>query len=387
MILIVKFVDLQAQYKQYKSEIDAAIRRVLDHSQYINGPEVTELEVQLAQYTGASHCIGTSSGTMALQIALMALDVGLGDEVITTPFSFFATVEVIFLLGARPVYVDIDPKTFNIDPNAIEAVITEKTKAILPVSLFGQPADFDRINAVAFQYGLPVIEDAAQSLGAVYKGRRSGNLSTIACTSFFPSKPLGCYGDAGACFTNDLDLAIKIRRIAHHGEVGRYHHKMLGLNGRIDTIQAAILLEKLKWFDKEVMLRQKVAQEYSSYLSDDICLPYIKPFNKSVYGQYTIQVNQRDQVQALLKENGVPTAVHYPRGLHQQPAAQDLEKRATTFPVTERVATHVLSLPFYPSIPVETIAMVADQVNIAVKKLREQECLEGKQECLEGKQV
>jgi len=367
VVTIVKFVDLNLQYQRYKKGIDAAIQRVLDHGQYICGPEVRELEGSLAEYVGVSHCIGSSSGTTALQIALMALEVERGDEVITTPFSFFATIEVIFLLGAKPVYVDIDPKTYNIDPKKIESALTEKTKVLMPVSLYGQPADFDSINAIAQRYHLPVIEDAAQSLGAMYKGRRSGGLTTIGCTSFFPSKPLGCYGDAGACFTNDPDLAKKMRRIINHGQMKRYHHVMMGLNGRIDTLQAAILLEKLKHLDEEIAMRQRVAAAYRKYLSSELSLPYIEPFNLSAYGQYTIQVDTRDKVQTLLKKSNIPTAVHYPKGLHQQPAFYPANGRFDHFPVTELVAERVLSLPFYPAMSENLVKEVADQVMQAVK--------------------
>jgi len=361
---IVKFIDLQSQYQQYKSDIDSAIQRVLDHGQFINGPEVKAFETQLAEFVNVKHCIGNASGTTAIQIALMALEIGPGDEIITTPFSFFATAEVILLLGAKPVYVDIDPRTYNIDPNAIEAAITAKTKAIMPVSLYGQPADFDVINAIANRYQLPVIEDAAQSLGATYKSRYSGALSTIACTSFFPSKPLGCYGDAGACLTNDDALAEKMRMLVDHGQMSRYQHVLIGLNGRLDTIQAAILIEKLKYLHDEIHLRQKVAQCYSRYLFHDIVQPYIEAHNVSAFAQYTVQVEQRDRVQTILREMQIPTAVHYPKGLHQQPATATYGH--VSYPNTERAADHVLSLPFYPSIPLETVEHVSEAINKAV---------------------
>lgn len=355
-----KFIDLQSQYQQYKTDIDAAIQRVLDHGQYINGPEVKMFERQLADFVGVKHCIGNSSGTAAIQIALMALEIGHGDEIITSPFSFFATAEVILLMGAKPVYVDIDPRTYNIDPAAIEAAITEKTKAIMPVSLYGQPADFDAINAIAERHQLPVIEDAAQSLGATYKTRRSGALSTIACTSFFPSKPLGAYGDAGACLTNDDTLAEKMRMIADHGQAGRYEHVLVGLNARLDTLQAAILIEKLKHLQHEIDMRQRVANSYAQCLSETITRPYIEAQNVSAYAQYTVQVDQRDKVQAALKEMGVPTAVHYPKGLHQQ-AASVFEQKS--FPQTERAAERVLSLPFYPAMSLDAVEKVADALN------------------------
>jgi len=361
MSIIVKFIDLQKQYHLLRPDMDVAIQTVLDHGQYIMGPEVRAFEVQLAKFVGVSHGIGASSGTTALQMALMALDVGPGDEVITTPFSFFATVEVIMLLGAKPIYVDIDPRTCNMDPALIEAAITPRTKAIMPVSLFGQTADFDAINAIAERYNLPVVEDAAQSLGATYKGRPSGSLSTISCVSFFPSKPLGCYGDGGACFTNDGDLAEKLRLIVNHGQSSRYHHTMIGINGRLDTIQAAILLVKLKNFPEEIILRQKVADQYKRYLSDladQVITPYIAPDHVSAYAQYTIQVENRDAVKAALTEVGIPTAIHYPKGLHQQPASA--VPGGNRFPVTEAIAKRVLSLPFYPYMTESDIVFVAE---------------------------
>jgi UDP-2-acetamido-2-deoxy-ribo-hexuluronate aminotransferase len=361
----VKFIDLQSQYQQHKMAIDAAIQTVLDHGQYINGPEVAQLESDLQQFVGVSHAIGCASGTTALQMALMAVGVGPGDEVITTPFSFFATAEVIVLLGAKPVYVDIDPQTYNINPDAIEAAITPKTKAIIPVSLYGQAADFDEINAIADRHQLPVIEDAAQSLGATYKGRHSGNLSTIACASFFPSKPLGCYGDGGACFTNDDALAEKMRMIANHGQAARYHHTMIGINGRLDTIQAAILIEKLKHFPAEIEARQTVAAEYARCLSDQIQLPMIKNHNVSAYAQYTIQVSDRDNVREALSAQGIPMAVHYPKGLHQQPATKVDEN--ASYPETELAAARVMSLPFYPGMPQETIEKVAAAIHQIVR--------------------
>ena len=359
-----KFIDLQAQYQQYRVDIDAAIQRVLDHGQYINGPEIRQLEAQLADYVGVKHCIGNASGTTAIQIALMALGVGPGDEVITTPFSFFATAEVIILLGAKPVYVDIDLRTYNIDPVGIETAITSKTKAIMPVNLYGQPADFDAINAIAAKYNLPVIEDAAQSLGAIYKGRRSGGLSTIACTSFFPSKPLGCYGDGGACFTNDSALAEKIRMIVDHGQSARYQHTMIGINGRLDTIQAAVLLQKLKHLQKEVDLRQVVAETYSRYLSDEVAKPYIESHNVSAYAQYTIQVERREALREALNAGGIPTAVHYPKGLHQQAASALPE--TVSYPLTEKASERVVSLPFYPGMPTAVIQQVSEAVNKAI---------------------
>jgi len=342
-----EFVDLQEQRRRIKDEVDAGIKRVLDHGRFILGPEVAKLEEQLADFSGAKHCISCANGTDALQIAQMALGVGPGDEVITPGFSYIATAETIAILGARPVYVDIDTRTHNLDPNKLEDAITPRTKAIIPVSLFGQCADFDAINVIANRHSIPVIEDAAQSFGASYKGGRSCNLSQIACTSFFPSKPLGCYGDGGAVLTNDDELAKGIRQIARHGQEKRYHHVRLGTNSRLDSIQAAILLAKLRIFDNEVNLRNAVAARYTAQFgeSDSYIAPYVEPFNVSVYAQYTLAVDNRDQVQKDLQEAGIPTAIHYPVPLNRQPAVAD-EK--ASLPVGDRTADRVISLPMHP---------------------------------------
>lgn len=343
-----QFIDLKTQTKRIEASLFSRIKNVIDHGGFIMGPEVFELEQQLADFTKVKHAITVSSGTDALLIALMALGVGHGDEVITTPFSFFATAEVIALLGAKPVFVDIDKNTYNLDPSLIESAITRKTKAIMPVSLYGQCADFDAINQLASHYKLPVIEDAAQSFGAVYKGKKSGSLSTIGCTSFFPSKPLGCFGDGGACFTNDDDIAERIREIRIHGQGRRYHHTSLGINGRLDTIQAAILLEKLVIFPEEIELRQEVAKRYERLLPSEIRKPKIQPENTSVYAQYTIEVDDRDAMQSYLQSKGIPTAVHYPSGVHEQPVFKSLFSDRTSFPITERAAKRVMSLPMHP---------------------------------------
>ena len=342
-----EFIDLKSQYRRLKLEIDAGIQRVLDHGQYILGPEVAELEEKLAAYTGAKHCITVANGTDALQIAQMALGIGPGDEVITPGFTYIATAETVALLGAKPVYVDIDPRTYNLNPALLEAAITPRTKAIIPVSLYGQCADFDAINAIAAKHGIPVIEDAAQSFGASYKGKKSCNLSTIACASFFPSKPLGCYGDGGAILTSDDELAKVMRQIARHGQDRRYHHIRVGVNSRLDTLQAAILLPKLALLDEEMQKRQQVAQRYTQLLNQAgiSTTPHIKPYNISAWAQYTVQVNQREQVQDKLKASGVPTAVHYPIPLNQQPAVADAAAR---LPVGDAVAQRVLSLPMHP---------------------------------------
>ena len=282
---MIPFIDLKAQYQQLKPSIDARIQAVLDHGQFIMGPEVAELEEKLADYVGVKHCIGVASGTDALLIAMMALGVGRGDEVLTTPFTFIATGETIALLGANPVFVDIDPKTYNLDPKLVEAAITPRTKAIIPVSLYGQCADYDTINAIARRHDISVIEDGAQSLGATYKGRQSCGLTDIACTSFFPSKPLGGYGDAGALFTNNDDLAKIMREIRVHGQDRRYHHARVGVNGRLDTLQAAVLLAKLEIFDEEIEARDRIGGRYSELLGGVVVTPYIEPHNGSVYAQ------------------------------------------------------------------------------------------------------
>ncbi|PIZ04123.1 MAG: aminotransferase DegT [Gammaproteobacteria bacterium CG_4_10_14_0_8_um_filter_38_16] len=361
-----QFIDLQAQYQEYKAQIDAAITRVLNHGKYLFGPELETLEKQLADYVGVTHCIAASSGTTALHVALLALDVQPGDEIITTPFSFFATAEVIYLLGAKPIYVDIDPMTYLIDPALLEAAITSKTKAIIPVSLYGQCADMDTIQAVANRHGIPVIEDAAQSLGATYKDKKSCALSEIACTSFFPSKPLGAYGDGGACFTNDDKLAEKMRLIVNHGQESRYNHVAIGMNGRMDSIQAAVLIEKLAFFEKEIAKRQVVASWYRAALPDFLSPPQIASYNKSVYAQYTVQVDDRENVVAQLSKAGVPTAVHYPVGLHQQPIVAKLSSEKLSFPITERCAKRVLSLPFHPYLDEKTVKQICAQLEDSV---------------------
>ena len=354
-----QFIDLAAQQIRIKQKIDANIQKVLAHGQYILGPEVDELEQRLAAFVGVKHCITCANGTDALQIAQMAFGIGPGDEVITPGFTYIATAETVALLGAKPVYVDIDPKTYNLDPEKLEAAITARTKAIIPVSLYGQPADFDRINAIAAAHRIPVIEDAAQSFGATYRGGRSCNLSTVACTSFFPSKPLGCYGDGGAIFTNDEQLALVIRQIARHGQDRRYHHVRVGVNSRLDTLQAAILLPKLEILEDEIRLRQLAAQAYDSLLKQAgiTTTPYIQPEVASVYAQYTIRVKNRDIVQAKLNEANIPTAVHYPIPLNKQPAVAD---RDVELPIGDDMAKEVLSLPMHPYMDKAEQTLVVD---------------------------
>ena len=343
----IEFHDVKAQYRLLKGKIDARMQRVLDHGRFIMGPEVAELEGRLAAFAGVKHCVGVSDGTTAMQVAMMALGIGPGDEVITTPFTFIATGEMIALLGAKPVFADIDPRTYNLDPAAIEAVITARTRAILPVSLYGQCADMDAINAVAARHGLAVIEDAAQSFGATYKGRRSGSLSTIGTTSFFPTKPLGCYGDGGACFTNDDALGAKMAQIRVHGQSQRYYHPIVGINGRLDTLQAAILLAKLDSLEEELAARLRIGNRYSERLAGIVPTPFIEPHNVSAYAQYTVEVDRREAVQAKLKEAGVPTAVHYPLPLNLQPAFASLKQGEGAFPKSDRAAKRVMSLPMH----------------------------------------
>jgi len=357
-----QFVDLRAQQNRIRADIERRIGAVLDHGQYIMGPEVSELEQRLAEFVGSRHCIGVASGTDALLIALMALGIGPGDEVLTSPFTFVATGETIALLGAVPVFVDIDSRSYNIDPGLLEGAVTAATKAILPVSLYGHCADFAAINSIAARHGLPVIEDGAQSFGATYHGRHSCGLSTIGCTSFFPSKPLGGYGDGGACFTDDDALAARMKQIRVHGQDRRYNHPMIGVNGRLDTLQAAILLAKLEIFPEEVMLRARVAERYRELLGDAVVTPHVAEGCSSVYAQYTIRVEKRDEVQAYLRQKGIPTAVHYPIPLHLQPAFAPLGPVGGSFPESERAASQVISLPMHPYLETADLERVAGAV-------------------------
>ncbi len=385
------YIDLQAQYRELKASIDTRIHAVLDHGQYILGPEIAELEERLAARVGVRHCLSCSSGTDALLLALMALEVGPGDEVITSPFTFFATGEVIALLGAIPVMVDIEPDTYNMDPAQIEAAVTPRTRAIMPVSLYGQPAEMDEINAIAARHGLPVVEDAAQSFGAVYKGRHSGGLTTIGCTSFFPSKPLGCYGDGGACFTDDEAIALRMHRLRNHGQEARYRHTTIGINGRLDTLQAAVLLAKLDVFDRELIARGEAANAYNGVLlglqkaGKLLRLPVLRPGRTSPYAQYTIEVEERDTVAKQLGALGVPTAVHYPVPMHRQPVFAAARKGgsskqtgtvgdyrqpqsiAGSLPHAEAAASRVLSLPLHPYLTRRELLRVTGAVEFAVE--------------------
>lgn len=356
-----EFIDLKSQYQASRDLINGRIQAVLDHGQYIMGPEVAELEERLSRHTGARHCITVASGTEALLIALMALDVSRGDEVITTPFTFIATAEAIVLLGAIPVFVDIDPVTCNLAPGLIEENITARTRAIIPVSLYGQPADMDDINAIALRHGLAVIEDAAQSFGATYRGKQSCNLSAIGCTSFFPSKPLGCYGDGGALFTSDDELAKAMREIRVHGQSKRYVHTRVGVGGRMDTLQCAIVLAKLELFDWEVKQRQRAAAVYDALLLGKDA--GIRPVGRredrtSVYAQYTVVLEQRDALQAALHEAGIPTAIHYPVPIHCQPAYASLGS-PDACPVSVEMAGKVMSLPMGPYLSTASAQQVA----------------------------
>ncbi len=366
----IAFIDLASQQDRIRPTLESALHRVLHHGRYIQGPEIEALEKRLADYVGVEHCVGVSSGTDALLIALMALGIGSGDEVITTAFSFAATAEVILLLGARPVYVDIDPVTFNIDVSLIEEKINARTRAILPVGLYGQCPDFSAMRLIARQHGLVLIEDAAQSFGATQDGVRSGNLGTIGATSFFPAKPLGAYGDAGACFTNDADLMTRLCEIRDHGQSQRYHHVRLGINARMASIQAAVLLQKLAIFDDELVMRQRAATRYQTLLEGSadavgMTLPVVAPGNTSSWAQYTVQVGCRDQVQAALSQRGVPTAVHYPAPIPVQPAMVDSSGQ---YPVSARSAQCVLSLPMHPYLNSATQQRIAEQLIQVVKE-------------------
>ncbi|MFD2112260.1 DegT/DnrJ/EryC1/StrS family aminotransferase [Thiorhodococcus fuscus] len=372
-----QFIDLKTQYARIEKDVRARMDAVLSHGQFVMGPEVQELEERLADFVGVKHCVSLSSGTDALLVAMMALEIGRGDEVITTPFTFIATGEMIALLGARPVFVDIDPVTYTIDPERLEAAMTGRTRAIMPVSLYGQCANMDAIDEIARRHNLPVIEDAAQSFGALYKGRRSCGLSQIGCTSFFPAKPLGAYGDGGACFTDDEGLAKAMREIRNHGQDRRYHHPRLGINGRLDTLQAAILLSKMDIFPDEVEARSRLGSRYSELFQErgavssavggaGLLTPYVGPENLSVYAQYTIQVPKRDAVVKQLQDSGIPTAVHYPVLLNDQPVFH-VSTQAGSTPVSASIAESVLSLPMHPYLSEAAQVEVVDAVVQAVE--------------------
>lgn len=362
-VSLVQFIDLKSQYKLIEKSINAQFSDILENTRFIMGKEVRKIEEKLANFTGTKHGIGCASGTDALQIALMALGLQAGDEVITTPFTFFATGEVIALLKLKPVFVDIDEATYNINPDLIEDKITNKTKAIIPVSLYGQCADMDAINAIAEKHNIPVIEDAAQSFGAEYKGRKSCGLSTIGVTSFFPSKPLGCYGDGGMMFTNNEKLADAMKSIRNHGQEQRYYHTKIGVNSRLDTLQAAVLLAKLNIFDDEIKSRAKIGEAYTKLLKGSVKTPTVQDGNSHMYAQYTIEIkSDRTEFCAKMKERGVPTAIHYPVPLHFQPVFAELGFKEGDLPVAEKVSKHVLSLPMHPYLDQQSIEKVANAV-------------------------
>ncbi len=343
-----KFVDLQRQYRRYQKAIDRRIHQVLEHSQYILGPEITELEETLARYVGVDHCVSCGSGTEALQVALLSLGIGAGDEVITVPFTWISSAEAILLVGAEPVFVDIEPKTFNIDINQIESAITPRTKAILPVSLFGQMPDYGAINAIAQRHGIPVIEDGAQSFGATQKGKKSCSVTEIGTTSFFPAKPFGCYGDGGALFTNSEEVARRMRAVRTHGGEERHHHPYLGMNSRLDTMQAAVLLAKFPHFEEELIRRVELAWRYDRALADCCVTPVTLEGNTHSFAQYTVRCEARDEVVRELSEKRIPTAVYYPKCLHEQPVFSHLGYTYGDLPEAERAAKEVFSLPLYP---------------------------------------
>lgn len=360
----IDFANLQLQYQKYKVDIDTNIQAVLNKSNYIMGEEIHDFERMLEKFTGAKHAITCSSGTDALILAMMALDIQPGDEVITTPFSFVATSETIALMKAKPIFVDIEPDTFNIDANLIEAAITDRTKAIIPVSLYGQPADMDAIQSIADKYNLKVIIDGAQSFGSTYNGETDSNLGDISTTSFFPAKPLGCYGDGGAVFTNDNVYAEKIKMMRVHGQNKRYHHKYIGMGGRLDTIQAAILLAKFPYYKKELEARQEIAETYTAILADSFKTPKVKFLRSSTWAQYTLRVNKRDAFQTKLKDSGVPTAVHYPVPLHLQSSFQYLNYKQGDFPISEKASHEVISLPMNPFLTHKEIIYICNKIKI-----------------------
>lgn len=361
-----KFIDLKMQYEAIEDKVQSRINTVLSHGQYIMGPEVTELEKELADFVGVKHAIACSSGTDALVLALMAIDIKAGDEIITSPFSFFASSEVIVMLGATPVFVDICPDTYNLDVTLVEKAITSKTKAIMPVSLYGQCSDMRALQSIASAHNIALIEDGAQSFGATHHESKSGNLADIGCTSFFPSKPLGGYGDSGACFTNDPKTAEKLRQLLQHGQTARYHHDYIGINGRMDSLQAGILLEKLAIFEEEVILRQQVADRYQALLGDFAKTPTILSHNTSVFAQYTIEVPNRTAFCEKMTELDIPTAVHYPSLLPFQPALQFLGYEENAFPIAEKACQRVVSLPMHPYLSHDDQVLIANAVKASL---------------------
>lgn len=361
-----EFIDLKRQYNQYKNEIDARINTVLDHGRYIMGPEIEELEEKLADFVGVKHCISVASGTVSLEIALRALDISSGDEVITVPFSWISTAEVIMAIGARPVFVDIQADTFNMNPDLLEAAINENTKAIMPVSLFGQMPNMEEICKIASKYKLPVIEDAAQSFGATRSGKSSCGASVIGSTSFFPAKVLGCYGDGGALFSDNSDLALRMRAIRNHGGIKRGYHDYVGMNGRFDTLQAGVLLAKLKYFKGELKARARIGARYSELLKDVCETPAIDQSNTHVYGQYTIKIDKRDELKNNLQKAGIPTAVYYSTCLHEQPVFSSVGGRWGDYPVSETISRKVISLPMHPFLNESDQDLIVEEIKSSI---------------------
>jgi len=363
-----EFIDLHMQQERIRDKIEVNIKRVLDHGKYIMGPEIEELEKKLADYVGVRYAVGVASGTDALLMALMTHNIGPGDAVFTSPFTFIATAEVIQLLGARPVFVDIQPDTFNIDPEKLEPAIRKiaeesklNAKAVIPVDLFGQPADYDEINVVAKKYNLFVLQDAAQSFGASYKGTRACSHGDIAATSFFPAKPLGCYGDGGMVFTDNPEVYDKLISIRVHGKgADKYDNIRVGINGRLDTIQAAVLLAKLEIFEEEIRLRQEVAQRYGNGLKNVVTVPLVKEYNISVWAQYPILHPRRGELITGLKKQGIPTAIYYPIPLHLQEAFSHLGYKKGDFPISEKTAAEIFSIPMHPYLGKEDQERIID---------------------------
>ncbi|MAT10439.1 MAG: aminotransferase DegT [Rhodopirellula sp.] len=362
-----QFIDLKAQYIEYKKSIDNSIHNVLNHGKFIMGPEVDELEEKLADFVQVQHCITVASGTVSLEIALRALNIGPGDQVITVPFTWISTAEVILAVGAKPIFVDIEVDSFNMNPDLLEAAINENTKAIIPVSLFGQMPDMERIIKIANKYELPVIEDAAQSFGATRLGNKSCAASLIGSTSFFPAKVFGCYGDGGALFVDDDELALRMRAIRNHGGIKRGYHDYVGMNGRFDTIQAAILLAKFPHFDFEINARAEIGARYSALLKSVCKTPKISTGNSHVYAQYTIRMANRDSVKQKLQDAGIPSAIYYQKCLHEQPVFASTEAKWGDFPVSEMISREVLSLPMHPFLDEETQDQIVESVIKAIE--------------------
>ncbi len=366
MVCKMQFVDLKAQYHAYQAEIDAAIKEVTTSAQFINGPQVRGLEESLADFVGTKHAVACASGTDALQLALMVSGIGPGDEVITTPFTFIATAETIVLAGARPVFVDIEEHTYNLDPALLESAITGSTKAIIAVDLYGHPAAYEKLEKLAEKHGLKLIEDAAQSLGAARLGRNCGSFGDLAATSFFPAKPIGCYGDGGMIFTDDAEIAETLCCLRNHGQKKRYYHEVIGCNSRLDTLQAAILLVKLAHFPDEISLRIQVAARYNSAFADHFIIPRVADGCVSVFAQYSLRSQKRDEIVGVLQAAGIPVAIHYPVPLHLQPAFSNLGCRIGDFPVAEKIASEIFSLPMHSFLTKEEQNLVIATVLKAV---------------------